>query len=182
MKSSELIATSIALVSLSISALTAWLTLFRQGPVRMTRPNIVAFGREGLDSKLFLRFLLRSTAQKGNVVESLYATLGAGRNKRIFATWGYGDSQRSLVRGSELFVGREGISINHHFVCQSTVPQIIEPGTHMNRIYGAIIGQKKDQLLYEFELKIEDKEARGINKGESGVIYDWDAYFRRYYP
>jgi hypothetical protein len=130
---------------------------------------------------MFLRFLLLSSAQKGNIVESLYATLGDGRNKTIFATWGYGDSQR-LVRGSGLFVGREGISANHHFISQSDVPQMIDCGTHMIRIYGAIVGQKKDQLLYSFDLNIGVDEARAINKGATEVLYDWDAYFRRYCP
>ena len=82
----------------------------------MTRPTIVAFAFEGPTPKVFLRFLLYSTAQRGNVIESMYVVVVQGGKRLLYSFWGYGDSQASLVRGSGLFVSREGIAINHYFV------------------------------------------------------------------
>jgi hypothetical protein len=55
----------IATLSLCISLLTAWLTLFRRGRLQMTKPAVVFFGFDNVPkttAKIFLRALLYSTA------------------------------------------------------------------------------------------------------------------------
>jgi hypothetical protein len=58
----------VSTLALTISMVTAWLTLFRRGTVRMTRPTAIYFGADGsVDSspKVYLRTLLYSTAKRG---------------------------------------------------------------------------------------------------------------------
>ena len=109
MKATEITTIAIASFSLVVSVLTAWLTLFRRGEVRMTRPNIVGFAYDGATPKIFLRFLLYSTARRGNIIESMHVTFLQGGKRTLFSFWGYGDDQKSLVRGSGLFVSQEGL-------------------------------------------------------------------------
>lgn len=47
----------ISLLALGVSGLTAWLTLFRRGTIRMTQPTLVFFGPDGPGGgpKVFLR-------------------------------------------------------------------------------------------------------------------------------
>jgi hypothetical protein len=48
----------VSTLALTISMVTAWLTLFRRGTVRMTRPTAIYFGADGsVDSspKVYLR-------------------------------------------------------------------------------------------------------------------------------
>ncbi|HEY3026363.1 MAG TPA: hypothetical protein VGJ55_09465 [Pyrinomonadaceae bacterium] len=182
MNASETIATAIAVLSLVISASTAWLTLFKRGRLRMTRPNIIGFAKDGFTPKLFLRFLLHSTARRGNLVEDMYVILVKGSDKVTLSIWGYGDSQQSLVRGSGLFVGPAGVAVNHHFIARSESDSIVEAGPCVIQVYASIAGKRRNQLLYSVELNIEDNHAREINSGNQGMLYDWDAESRQYYP
>lgn len=94
---------TISVLALAVSTVTAWLTLFRRGSVKMTQPTVIFFGpdtpRARDDNplpKVFLRTLLFSTTRQN------------------FNIWVYGDEK--LVRGSGLFVGETGVAANHHFL------------------------------------------------------------------
>jgi len=104
-----------------MSAVTAWLTLFRRGTVKMTQPTVIFFGPDNLRSrdepalpKVFLRTLLFATSKRGRVVESMHIALSRNETQQNFNIWVYGDEK--LVRGSGLFVGETGIAANHHFL------------------------------------------------------------------
>lgn len=183
MTTNEAITAVIAVFSLVISILTAWLTLFRHGQVRITRPTIVAFAFEGPTQKLFLRFLLYNTAQRGNIIESIHIVLVQGGKRLTYSFWGYGDSQASLVRGSGLFVSKEGIAFNHHFVRPKHEPVItLETGTCIIHVYTSVLGQSKDALLQTVQLEISEKEAAAINNPQAGLIYDWNPESKDYRP
>lgn len=147
----------------------------------MTRPTVVAFAFDGPTPKVFLRFLLHSTAQRGNVIESMHVVLVQGGKRLLYSFWGYGDSQESLVRGSGLFISREGIAINHHFVHQKdeTVTPI-EPGSCIVNVYASLLGQQKDELLQSVQLDIREKETAAINNPKAGLIYNWNPDAKQY--
>lgn len=147
----------------------------------MTRPNIIGFAKEGSRQKLFLRFLLHSTAKRGNLVEGMYVTLASGNETATFPTWGHGDNQENLVRGSGLFVSSEGVVVNHHFVARPHSYLLFKPGVCVLQIYASVVGMRKSQLLYTVEIQIEDVLAQTIN-GERGVLYDWDPELKQYSP
>src|SRR5437773_118758 len=106
---------TISVLALCISAVTAWLTLFRT--VKMTQPTVIFFGPDNPTSrdepplpKVFLRTLLFATARRGRVVESMHVALSRNETQQNFNIWVYGDEK--LVRGSGLFVGETGIAVN----------------------------------------------------------------------
>jgi hypothetical protein len=71
----------ISLLALSVSGVTAWLTLFKKGKLLMTQPTSIFFGPDGgvferTRNKVYLRTLLYSSSRKGQVIARV------GRNKR----------------------------------------------------------------------------------------------------
>src|SRR5580658_10281039 len=112
---------TISVLALGVSSVTAWLTLFRRGTVKMTQPTVIFFGpdiprvsgRPQLP-KVFLRALLFSTSKLGRVIECMYVALWRNETRQNFNVWVYGDER--LVRGSGLFVGETGVEANHHFL------------------------------------------------------------------
>ena len=105
---------------LGVSALNAWLTLFRRGTVKMTQPTVIFFGpdkpteKSGGPPKVYLRTLLFSTSKRGRVIQSMHVTLRRNETVQNFNIWVHGDDK--LVRGSGLFVGETGVAANHHFL------------------------------------------------------------------
>ena len=80
---------TISVLALCISAVTAWLTLFRRGTVKMTQPTVIFFGPDNPTSrdeppppKVFLRTLLFATAKRGRVVESMHVALSRNETLR----------------------------------------------------------------------------------------------------
>jgi len=85
----EWVAIGISAFALIVSAITAWLTLFRAGDLRMTQPTVVFFGPDGGRAegekprlKVFLRTLLYSTARRGQTVESMHVNLQRAESKQ----------------------------------------------------------------------------------------------------
>jgi hypothetical protein len=116
------LAVTIAILSLAVSSVTAWLTLFRRGTVRMTQPTVIFFGpdtprlRNGSTlPKVYLRTLLFATSKRGRVIESMHVALFRSEAHQNFNIWVYGE-RHELVRGSGLFVGETGMAANHHFL------------------------------------------------------------------
>ena len=115
------ISVTISVLALCVSAVTAWLTLFRRGTVKMTQPTVIFFGPDNPRSrdepplpKVFLRTLLFATSKRGRIVESMHVSLSRNEAQQNFSIWVYGEER--LVRGSGLFVGETGIAVNHHFL------------------------------------------------------------------
>jgi|SRR5271154_7092651 hypothetical protein len=80
----------VSTLALTISMVTAWLTLFRRGTVRMTRPPAIYFGADGsVDSspKVYLRTLLHSTARPGQIVERMFVKLRRSESIQTFNIW-----------------------------------------------------------------------------------------------
>lgn len=107
----ETVSILIAVLSLVISTVTAWLTLFRHGTIHMTRPTMIYFGPDGPSGqgkhlKVTLRTLLYSTAEHGRVLENMYIRLTCGGTTQNFNIWVHGDGP--MVRGSGIYVGKEG--------------------------------------------------------------------------
>src|SRR6187431_2489920 len=99
------VSAGVALAALTISVITAWMTFFRKGTVRMTQPTVVYFGPDlgqGRPPKIYFRALLFATAKRGRVLESMYVRIRRGDTTQNFTVWVHGEG--SLVRGSGMFV------------------------------------------------------------------------------
>jgi len=169
---------SISALALATSVANAWLTLLRLGTVRMTQPTVIFFGPDGRPDegdtvpKVFLRTLLYSTSQRGRIVQAMYVRLRRGETAQIFNVWAYGDER--LVRGSGLFVGKEGVACNHHFLLPSDGTRyVFLPGRYRIEVFVSLVGTKRDLLLSATELQLGESEARALEARGNGLYFDW---------
>ena len=173
----------ISFFALIISFLTAWFTLFHRGKLRMTQPTIIFFGPDGLSGppKIFLRTLLFSTASKGHIVENMYVNLKRRESTQNFNIWVYGE-KGDLVRGSGLFVGKEGVACNHHFLLpkDGTSYKFVS-GDYSLSIFAQLLGRKKSILLFVQKLRLSEQFVKEINDENSGVYFDWGPDSKNYH-
>lgn len=171
-------------LALAVSMTTAWLTLFRRGTLRMTRPNVIYFGFDSTpnspDPKVFLRCLLYSTAAKGQLIENLFVRLKHGETTQNFSIWVYGGTAR-LSRGSGLFVGRDGIATNHHFLMpKDQQSYVFRTGQYDLEVFANLVGKTRPMSLFKTQLSVTDEQERRLASKEAGVYFDWGAEAQRY--
>jgi hypothetical protein len=184
---SDLVPALISLAALTVSGVTAWLTLFRRGTVGMTRPTVVFFGpdggpREGAPPrpKVFLRSLLYSTGKRGHIVESMYVVLRRGETRQTFNIWVYGDER--LTRGSGLFVGDTGVVCNHHFLLPEDGTQFqFLAGDYRLDVFASIVGWSLTLHLADITLTLPEAAALQLRDPECGIYFDWGPDSRRYH-
>jgi hypothetical protein len=178
-------ATVISLIALAISATTAYITLFRKGTLKMTRPTVIFFGPDGPPSqgaevKVFLRTLLYSTAKRAQLLESMYVTLRRGESVQTFNIWVYGDS-KPLVRGSGLRVSEDGMAANHHFVLPKDGTHFIFlPGEYIVEVHAMLVNSHQPLLMSKTHLHLSQEQAAAIANG-SGVYFDWGPDSKSYH-
>ncbi|HWX66036.1 MAG TPA: hypothetical protein VNZ27_06335 [Rhodanobacter sp.] len=169
----------VSAAALVVSIATAWLTLFRRGTLKMTRPAVVYFGADGpltpgerIPRKVHLRSLMYSTGKRGCVVESMYVTLHRGESRQTFNIWVYGDEK--LSRGSGLFVGEPGVVCNHHFLLPADGTQFqFLAGEYQLDVFASLVGHAVPQNLCSIKLALPDALARELQTPENGVYFDW---------
>jgi hypothetical protein len=179
-------ANTVSVVALCISAVTAWLTLFRKGTIKMTQPTVIFFGPDGPASnsespKIYLRALLFSTSKRGRVVESMHATLYRNESHQNFNIWVYGEER--LVRGSGLFVGETGVAANHHFLTPKDGTHFcFISGRYRVEIFAKLLGDSKPILLFSQPLEITNELATQMVEPNVGLYFDWGPDSSRYLP
>lgn len=167
----SIIISSIALV---ISALTFWLTRIRKGIVKMTRPTIIYFGPDGggeRHCKIFVRTLLYSTSDRGQYIQNMYIRLQRGETIQNFNVWVYDD--RGLVRGSGLFVNKNGIACNHHFLLPKDMSNFsFLPGDYLLQVYIETV-DNIPKKIFEQKLTLTEKECTEMAAKCAGIYFDW---------
>ena len=182
------ISVTISTLALCTSVVVAWLTLFRRGTVKMTRPTVIFFGPDTPRSrdepglpKVFLRSFLFATAKRGRVVESMHVALSRNETHQNFSIWVYGDQQ--LVRGSGLFVGETGLSANHHFLAPRDGSSFrFTEGRYRMEVFAQLLGGPDRKLLWSETLDISRETADQLAGADSGVYFDWGPDSSRYLP
>ena len=185
---SEAISVTISVLALCVSAVTAWLTLFRRGTVKMTQPTVIFFGPDNPRSrdepplpKVFLRTLLFATSKRGRVVESMHVALSRNETQQNFNIWVYGDER--LVRGSGLFVGETGIAANHHFLAPKDGSSFhFVEGRYRMDVYAQLLGNRDRTLLFSQTLAISGEIAAQLAGSDYGLYFDWGPDSSRYLP
>jgi hypothetical protein len=176
---------AISAFALIVSGVTAWLTLFRRGTLRMSRPNVIFFGFDSTpgkpDPKVFLRFLLYSTSAKGQLLENLYVQLQKkGESRQNFSIWVYGEKS-DLSRGSGLFVGRDGVAKNHHFLLPTGHgPFAFAAGDYQFRVFGNLVNSSRSIPLFETTLSMTEEQARSLESRDNGLYFDWGPESQKY--
>ena len=171
-------------LALVISFLTAWFSIFHRGAIKMTRPTIIFFGSDGVSGppKIFLRTLLFSTARNGQIVENMFVKLHRGESTQNFNIWVYGDKE-SLARGSGLFVSKEGIACNHHFLLpRDGTTYVFLQGEYAIEVYASLLGKQEPVLLSAIQkLSLSTEFAEELNIQKSGVYFDWGPDSKSYH-
>lgn len=182
----SLLALVVAILALSVSALTAWLTLLRKGEVRMTQPTVIYFGPDGgfkaedAPPKVFLRTLLFSTGKQGHIIENMFLRLHRGETRQNFNVWVYGDKE--LSRGSGLFVPETGLAANHHFVLPADGTFFhFSPGQYVLEVFVTEIGARGARSLFKVNLEITPENYRELNQPGHGLYFDWGPDAGRYF-
>ncbi len=180
----QIISIAISALALTISGITAWLTLFRQGTVKMTRPTVIFFGpdsgKEGdQNPKVYLRTLLFCTSKTGRVIESMHVSLTRNESRQNFSVWVYGEDR--LARGSGLFITDTGIVANHHFLMpRDQTPFGFFEGDYRLEVFGQLLGEPKSILLFSQRLNIEHSLAKELQEPGTGIYFDWAPDSSRY--
>jgi hypothetical protein len=180
------VASLISFLALIVSATTAWLTLFRKGALRMTRPAVIYFGPDGPPSqgsglKVYLRTLLYSTSKRAHILEGMYVTLRRAESVQTFNVWVYGDGR--LTRGSGLRVGEDGVAFDHHFILpKDGTPFLFLAGEYVVEVYATSCGanSQKPMLLSRTKLELSPELSAAITTG-AGVYFDWGPDSQRYH-
>lgn len=180
---------TISVLALVISCVTTWLTLFRRGCVRMTRPSLIVFLRdpprpgeaEGLP-KIFLRTLLFSTAIRGRVIESMYVTLVRSETRQTFSFWAHGPRE-SLSPGSGMFIGETGVTENHHFVVPDDGNGFrFIAGRYTLCVYARLLGETQPRQLFGHELEVSTENAAKLADPSTALYFNWGPDSGRYNP
>ncbi len=146
----------------------------------MTQPTVIFFGPDGGSRssgrkhlKVFLRTLLYSTANRGQTIESLYVNLQREELRQNFSIWVYGDKQ--LARGSGLFVPKEGIACNHHFLLPADGTKFtLQADEYLLRLYAKQIDRAAARELMSVKLRIIDEQAHELLDEDAGIYFDWE--------
>lgn len=169
-----------------ISLLTAWLTLLRRGELRMTQPTVVFFGfdaprhkEQSPLPKIYLRTLLFSTGKRGQMIESMHIKVIRDETSQNFNIWVYGEEK--LSRGSGLFVGEQGIAMNHHFLMPPSGDTFtFAPGSYEVKLYVKLVGRLGSRLLWSEVLRIDRNSSDQMKAGRCGIYFDWGPDSQRY--
>jgi len=182
----SLLALVIAFLALAVSALTAWLTLLRKGEILMTRPTVIYFGPDGRSKakapgeKVYLRTLLYSTGKRGRIIENMFVRLHRGETRQNFNVWVYGD--KTLHRGSGLFVPETGLTTNHHFLLPPDGTSFyFATGQYVLEVFVTEVGARVPRLLHTVKLEIESEAFKALSEPDHGLYFDWGPDAGRYF-
>lgn len=177
----DVFAIIISLAALVTSAITMWLTLFRRGSLRMTRPSVIYFGPDSGErrfSKVYLRALIYSTAKRGILIETLFVRIKRGETQQNFNVWVYGDER--LARGSGLFAGQEGIVNNHHFMLPKGTNFDLIAGDYELEVYARIVQSNAPLLLFKIMLPVSEGQVSQLKDYDRGIFFDWGSDAGKY--
>ena len=179
-KNMDYISITISLIALGVSLFTFWFINVKKGEVKMTRPNIICFlGQNNRDaSKVFIRTLLYSTSNQGRYIQNMFIVLRHGETIQNFNVWA--NDANGLVRGSGLFVNKNGVSSYHHFLLpKDETEYIFKAGNYILQIFIEIAG-KKTKMIFEEHLKVTEQQAASLGQGNA-IYYDWAPNTRNYF-
>lgn len=173
----ETIAIATAVLALAVSIVTAWLTYFHRGSIRMTEPSMVVFAydpagsRPGFVPKVMVRCLLFSTGERGRIIESLFARTRIAGSECTYPVWGIDDDSK-LARGGGILVPRGGIVAWHHFVASSDRPGInFTPGEYEVQVFARVHGRSRPVELWSRMLTVSDAVAPTSLDGNEAVWF-----------
>jgi hypothetical protein len=166
----------ISILALIVSIATAWLTLFRRGTLRMTRPVFVGFvwDTPGGEPKIFLRAMLYATGKSGYIIESLYLKIRCADTEHVFSFWTLKQDSRMTI-GSGIRVGDEGIAADFHFLPPRDEHTFrFLAGDYDIEVYATVVSATSPSLLSRVRLTVSEEQAAAMRPNMmNGVFFNW---------
>src|SRR5216684_2466892 len=112
------------------------------------------------------------TLTRGQYIENMYIKLSRGETIQIFNIWVYGD-QNNLARGSGLFISKDGLAANHHFLLPNDSSNFIfKQGDYKLEVYAELVNDKPRKICTR-DLAVSDTQAEALLNKEAGIYFDW---------
>lgn len=164
-------AIAISIVSLLISALTFWMSRLKRGSLKMTRPSLICFTgiNTGDGLKVVIRTLLFSTSDSGQYVQNMFVRVSKEETSCDFNVWAYDD--KGLVRGSGVYVGRNGTSNYHHFLTLETGEIKLNEGEWRIEIFAETVTRPINKI-FEYKLAFKESHLENLSNGNA-IFFDW---------
>ena len=154
----------------------------------MTNPTLIVFTNDRVLTperptipKIFLRTLIYSTGKRGYVIENMFVNLRRERTvEQPFHIWGFGE--KTLVRGSGLFIDQTGHAAYHHFTQRATAPDFaFTSGQYELEVFAVRAGRAKPRRLCFVRLTVALGPDEVLEQIGSAYWFDWDPEQNRYY-
>jgi len=148
----------------------------------MTRPTIIFFGPDGggeKHNKVFIRTLLYSTSDRGQYIQNMFIRLQRGEAVQNFNVWVYDD--KGLVRGSGLFINKNGIACNHHFLLPKDGNNYsFLPGDYILQVYVETVDESP-MMIFELKLNLPKEFQDEMATKKAGTYFDWAPNTQSYF-
>lgn len=166
-----------ATVSTLLSAFTFWFVFLHRGRVRMTRPTLVFFGRDGDEtgrSKIFLRSSIFSTSKRGQIVENMYAKVDTPAGSHLFSFWAHRTDESSrIVRGSGLAATENGIACDHHFLLPTCAEEFeFVPGGCTITVFAKLVDRACSVKLGSYVIELTEDHCLALRDRDVGIYFD----------
>ena len=101
----------------------------------------------------------------------MYAKLDHGGKEEAFSFWGHGETTK-LTPGSGLYVGKDGVAANHHFVLSMDRPPYeFTGGKYVISVFARLVGRRKPVELAEIEIGLKDELVVALSQ-RHGVLFE----------
>ena len=186
-----LLGLAISILALAVSAVTAYVTLFRRGRILMTQPTVIYFGpdgsRHGMErrhQKVFFRTLLYSTGKRGHIVDKhIHLPSNVAKRGRTLTS---GCTATTSCAGEVAFLSRKSALRQIIIFCRR---QIWSPLNSLwaimyLEVFAAVAGTARVQSLFAYAtLDLSPEMADTLSQGQFGPLYlDWGPDPGRYHP
>lgn len=174
------IPTVVASLSLCISSIVAWFTLFRRGQLQMTNPSMIGLCVEQNKLKIFFTSMLYSTGRKGHIVESIFLKVRHTESLQIFNHW-------SDFRDGN-FVSDAGLKVGEDGVCRTLcfVPSLaganfgVLIGKYEIEVLCKVANCKRPKLLSTLTLELSSFQASAVQEGIP-IAFQWGPASKSYH-
>jgi len=111
----------------------------------------------------------------------MYLKVRRDQSTYVLGFWGYGDQPKSLLAGSGLRVGEDGVVYNHHFLPLKGQSGLqFEPGSYVVEVYASVVGKRSAVRLYTLRLSLSNDDAEVLSDKANVILYSLEPETREY--
>ena len=111
----------------------------------------------------------------------MHVRLYRGEPVQTFNIWVYGE-RSELARGSGLYVGKEGVAYNHHFLTPKDGSVYDFSGKYKLEVYASILNKSVPIKMFFVDLEVSESQSAKLKGDRYGLYFDWGPESNRYHP